>query len=246
MVIFTSDHAAYDKGHCYTGGSRIPLLLRWPAMLLARSTPLPHLVSHLDLLPTILQAADVPLGEPTEAEGLSHRLGGQSLAALLVGVSAPTSVAAAGARVEGANDVSVYEGGWAHGTSHERILFCEIGSSRAVFTTRYRLIYSPRIKPIAKGGTTDVRRNYQANKHHAAYWRPLQLYDLLADASEQRNLINPTDRAASNMSHADEQSLMLQLARLQELLSVHLGAKRAASECVLAPDDNEVVASYSE
>ena len=48
-------------------------------------------------------------------------------------------------------------------------LFCEVGQSRAVFTSRYRLLYAPRIKPIAKGGATDVSKNYQAHKHHAAY-----------------------------------------------------------------------------
>ena len=30
MVIFTSDHHSYDKRHCYTRGSNVPLLLRWP------------------------------------------------------------------------------------------------------------------------------------------------------------------------------------------------------------------------
>jgi hypothetical protein len=50
-----SDHAAYDKGHCYVGGTRIPLLLRWPELfpphrriaMQRRPLRLPHLVSHL-------------------------------------------------------------------------------------------------------------------------------------------------------------------------------------------------------
>ena len=36
LTIFTSDHAAFDKGHCYTGGSRIPLMMQWPGLLPAR------------------------------------------------------------------------------------------------------------------------------------------------------------------------------------------------------------------
>ena len=77
------------------------------------------------------------------------------------------------------------QGAWAHGTLYQRLLFCEVGQSRAAFTSRYRLLYAPRIKPIAKGGSTDVAKNYQSHRHHAGYWRPLQLYDLLADPSEQ-------------------------------------------------------------
>ena len=46
-----------------------------------------------------------------------------------------------------------------------------------------------------KGGSTDTRNNYQAHRHHPAYWRPLQLYDLGADADEQVNLANDTARA---------------------------------------------------
>ena len=74
-------------------------------------------------------------------------------------------------------------------------LFCEIGQSRAVFTERARLLYAPQIKPLAKGGSTDTRNNYQAHRHHPAYWRPLQLYDLGADADEQVNLANDSARA---------------------------------------------------
>ena len=74
-------------------------------------------------------------------------------------------------------------------------LFCEIGQSRAVFTERARLLYAPQLKPLAKGGSTDTRNNYQAHRHHPAYWRPLQLYDLGADADEMVNLANDTARA---------------------------------------------------
>ena len=130
---------------------------------------------------------------------------------------------------------SAWQGGWSHGTPHERVIFCEVGQSRAVSTSRYRLLYAPRIKPIAKGGTTDPRRNYQANKHHVAYWRPLQLYDLAADANEQRNLLAPAERAALNMSHAEQRSVHETTARLQALLRAHLDAQRSAHECSPVP-----------
>ena len=175
LTIFTSDHAAFDKGHCYTGGSRIPLLFSWPALLATRPVPLPplpHPVSHLDLLPTILHAANVPLGEPPpppppslpasaaataaiadtaveaasgdsatpkltsrsisvataggEGPLLSSELTGRSLAALLVGA----------ARGELHERGSAWQAAWAHGSAHQRTLFCEVGQSRAVFTSR--------------------------------------------------------------------------------------------------------------
>jgi len=88
-------------------------------------------------------------------------------------------------------------------------LYCEVGQMRAVFSEGWRLIYAPQIKPIAKGGTTDVRTNYGVNKHHPAYWRPLQLYNLLNDPTEQVNLINETTAAG-------------ELAKLRELLQSHM------------------------
>ena len=70
LTVFTSDHAAFDEGHCYQGGSRVPLLMRWPAAVLPRGAPLPHPVSHLDLLPTLLHATNARLpGEPAASGG---------------------------------------------------------------------------------------------------------------------------------------------------------------------------------
>ena len=343
LTIFTSDHAAFDKGHCYTGGSRVPLLLRWPAKLAPRLTAYPHLVSHLDLLPTLLHAANVPLyrlpppppppqqqqrkdvlqpakqqpsppgerrmlaltpydtlnygvdeasvqleetnrpirsnsspfenaelkepeAEPllverpalvpplsapattafddelvprVPSDPLAEQLTGRSLAPLLMSTAAldvqsdALSDAQAIARAE--HVVSTWQHAWAHGTPHERILFCEVGEARAVSTSRYRLLYAPRIKPIAKGGTTDPRHNYQVNKHHAAYWRPLQLYDLQADGAEQRNLMAPAERAALNLSGTELLNLRVEITRLQGRLRNHLEAAEAERECAAVP-----------
>ena len=254
------------------GGSRIPLLISWPEKLQPRAYPLPHLVSHLDLLPTFLNAANVPLagelppvqGPPTllppttagnagmgsavnatdmnasavtassaavvsmilpSPEPLLDTLPGRSLASLL----------AASSRAELTPDRPAWQGGWAHGSSMQRTLFCEVGESRAVFTSRYRLLYAPRIKPVAKGGVTDVRHNYQAHRHHSAYWRPLQLYHLASDPTEQRNLINPAERAALNLSAAGLRELRETLSQLQQQLRAHIGAIEGngglAAEC---------------
>ena len=126
-----------------------------------------------------------------------------------------------------------FEDGWTHGTRHERALFCEVRQSRAVFTSRYRLRYAPRIKPLNKGGTTDTRHNYQAHRHHASYWRPLQMYDLLNDPTEQRNLISQTEREALRMSAAEQKEWREALWRLQALLRAHMNATNTtgAAEC---------------
>ena len=230
LTIFTSDHAAFDKGHCYTGGSRIPMLLRWPAMVTPRTTPLPHLVSHIDLMPTILNAANTPTADDAVDASAAlvnvidapvSQLSGRSLASLLVAGSSSSDQA------EGAS----WQEAWAHGSPRQRTLFCEVGQSRSAFTSRYRLIWSPRIKPIDKGGTTDVTKNYQSHKHHTSYWRPLQFYDLVSDPEEQHNLLIPAERAALNMSSSDQRHFKAELTRLQEALKSHLDEPRVAHEC---------------
>ena len=136
--------------------------------------------------------------------------------------------------------IAGWQGGWAHGSDHQRVLFCEVGEARAAFTSRLRLLYAPRIRPISKGGATDPRHNYQANKHHASYWKPLQLYDLEADAQEQRNLLSPSERWPAtplvgegphhtNTSSSPEASALREegLAMLQQLLSTHMDLSTA-------------------
>ena len=63
------------------------------------------------------------------------------------------------------------------------------------------------------------------------YWRPLQLYDLASDTGEQRNLVNPAERAALNMSGAEQKRLKGELSRLQAALREHLDESRVAREC---------------
>lgn len=78
LVIFTSDHGGLStsegsptsneplrtgKGWLYEGGLRVPLSIRWPARIRG-GTPTSEPVTGADLLPTILEACGVPLGEP--------------------------------------------------------------------------------------------------------------------------------------------------------------------------------------
>lgn len=71
LVIFVSDHGPpffRGKTSCYEAGVRVPLIVQWPSVFEAgdRSTAL---VSTVDLLPTILQAAGQPV--PDRLHGIS-------------------------------------------------------------------------------------------------------------------------------------------------------------------------------
>ena len=83
LVIFCGDHGppfARAKTTCYEAGLRVPLLVRWPGM--AAGVRSRALVSTVDVMPTILDAAGI---EPPE------ELHGVSLAPLLEGEAAPSS-----------------------------------------------------------------------------------------------------------------------------------------------------------
>jgi choline-sulfatase len=71
VVVFVSDHGdmiaehgRFYKRNMYEGSAGIPFMVRWPGIR-ARKEKTP--VSLIDLVPTILQAADVPV--PPEVEG---------------------------------------------------------------------------------------------------------------------------------------------------------------------------------
>ena len=255
--------------------------MQWPSKIAPTKRPLLNLVSHLDLVPTLLHAANIGFeyGAPSASGRAAHsnvrythscpdsaKPAGQhmqqltvaSLASCLLKLSNtcnyvlrsqvgsfPPKIEAhqsAGAfQLQGCSladlimnaarherDQAVVAGklsgqhGWVHGTSQERVLYCEVGQSRAVFTSRYRLLYSPRIKPLAKGGTTDLRHNYQSNRHHTSYWRPLQLYDVSLDPNEQHNLMKSTERTLLNITGDRERAVMKDLSELRALLKEHL------------------------
>lgn len=71
LVIFTTDHGiAFPraKATLYDPGIETALLMRWPAGF-EKARRFPHLVSNVDLFPTILEAAGLPV--PAHAEGRS-------------------------------------------------------------------------------------------------------------------------------------------------------------------------------
>ncbi len=73
LVIATSDHGIAFRGaktNCYEPGLSIPLIVRWPGVVPAGAvSAVPY--SHVDLMPTLLEAAAGPLA-PNERHGTSR------------------------------------------------------------------------------------------------------------------------------------------------------------------------------
>jgi arylsulfatase A-like enzyme len=75
IVVYTSDqgfylgeHGLFDKRFMYEESLRMPLLVRWPSVIAARSTS-DAMVLNVDFAPTFLEAAGVPV--PADMQGRS-------------------------------------------------------------------------------------------------------------------------------------------------------------------------------
>jgi N-sulfoglucosamine sulfohydrolase len=78
LVIFTTDHGAqFSRGKMtiYEGGLRVPLIMRWPGHISSGQVR-SDLMSHIDILPTVLEAV---------GEACPENLPGQSALSLLEG-----------------------------------------------------------------------------------------------------------------------------------------------------------------
>jgi arylsulfatase A-like enzyme len=87
LVIFTTDHGLpMPRAKCtlYDAGLEVALLMRWPEGGIVGGTTRPELVSNVDILPTVLEAAEASplpfgaarsaLGERARVRGLSNSL----------------------------------------------------------------------------------------------------------------------------------------------------------------------------
>lgn len=72
IVIFLSDHGlpfSFSKWSLYPHGTRTPIIVRWPERVRPGQLDATHLLSTVDIMPTILDAVNVPL--PYELDGIS-------------------------------------------------------------------------------------------------------------------------------------------------------------------------------
>ena len=72
IFIFFSDHDApmpTAKQNCYAHSSVTPLMIRWPDRIAPGSVDVDHMVSTLDLMPTLLEATGLPI--PVKQDGRS-------------------------------------------------------------------------------------------------------------------------------------------------------------------------------
>jgi arylsulfatase A-like enzyme len=75
LVIFTTDHGLpMPRAKCtlYDAGLEVALLMRWPEGGIAGGTARPELVSNIDLLPAILEAAGVAVPDGVQGRSLLH------------------------------------------------------------------------------------------------------------------------------------------------------------------------------
>lgn len=73
LVIFTSDHGMplpFGKFDCYLESNHTPLLFRWPERIPTPEVDKEHLVSLMDLTPTILEMAGLPVPDNLDGKSL--------------------------------------------------------------------------------------------------------------------------------------------------------------------------------
>lgn len=76
VILLVGDHGPpffRGKTSCYEGGVKVPMLAVWPGVFPAGERT-PALVSTVDLLPTLLDAAGLPLPEGLHGRSLRHTL----------------------------------------------------------------------------------------------------------------------------------------------------------------------------
>jgi arylsulfatase A-like enzyme len=96
LIVFTSDHGdmmgdhhMYRKTYAYEGSARIPMLMRYPAGLDAPRGTFEQVVGLQDVMPTILEAAGVPVPASVTGSSLLDATRGEPWRAYLHGEHSP-------------------------------------------------------------------------------------------------------------------------------------------------------------
>jgi len=169
LVLFTTDHGApipRAKTTMYDPGLKTALLMRWPGRVPAgRRTD--ALLSNVDLLPTVLELADVEAPE---------NLHGRSFAGVVTGQ-------------EGEGREAVF----AEMTWHT--YYCPLRAIRTK-THKYILNYRPYYPMVVEAGAISRYGSEIIERHYAAPLPVEELYDLENDPNELCNLADDKTYAA--------------------------------------------------
>ena len=80
LVLFLSDHGMplpFAKTNCWLHSTKTPLIVRWPGVTTAGRVDASHLVSGIDLAPTLLEAVGLPALPDTDGSSLIPLLKGE-------------------------------------------------------------------------------------------------------------------------------------------------------------------------
>lgn len=83
LIVFLSDHGMplpFAKTQLYYHSTRTPLMVRWPGVTAAGTVDDRHLVSGVDLLPTLLEIAGVPAPQGMDGRSFAPVLRGEAQA----------------------------------------------------------------------------------------------------------------------------------------------------------------------
>ena len=81
IVIFLSDHGMslpFAKTNCYVQSTKTPLIIRWPGTILKGTSDKEHMISTVDLMPTILEAVEISSNAPSDGRSFVPILKGDS------------------------------------------------------------------------------------------------------------------------------------------------------------------------
>ncbi len=185
VTIFLSDHGMplpFAKTQVYHHSSRTPLMVRWPGVIKPGTVDTEHMVSAVDLLPTILDILD--LASPPKMDG-------RSFEPILKGKSQPN------------RDFVIKEYNENSGRSRDPM--------RAIQTKEFLYIFNPwsngeRIFATATNGTQTYRKmkelaetNSQIHARHELYQHRVveELYNIADDPDCLVNLIESKDVSAN-------------------------------------------------
>jgi len=81
IIVFLSDQgmgSPYAKWSCYPYGTKTPLIIKWPGRIAPGRIDADHVVSSIDLLPTLVEAAGLPSLSGVDGRSLMPILDGKT------------------------------------------------------------------------------------------------------------------------------------------------------------------------